>query len=199
MKAHGVDRYAHYMKTLSKKKIQKKYLAYFGYMIHNSAHKVHNNRDTKKMNSIQFTESVKTAFLQRFPQGWINASKLALGGGMVFRAGMISNIEDQTSKIRDNDPLQILMFLHDTPYNSDKELSNVLIEFEYSSIKVLPTEKYCAMSSHKIPVRKMNNAPEKVLVNLGKYFDKVLAEVQAQAAQGNIYQQYRIPANYLPK
>ena len=151
------------------------------------------------MNSIQFAESVKAAFLQRFPQGWINASKLSLGGGMVFRAGLISNIEDQASQIRDNDPLQILMFLHDTPYNSDKELSNVVIEFEYSSIKVLPTEKHYAMSSHKIPVRKMNNAPDKVLVNLGKYFDKVLAEVQAQAAQGNIYQQDRIPAIYLPK
>ncbi len=151
------------------------------------------------MNSTQFAESVKAAFLQRFPQGWINASKLSLGGGMVFRAGMISNIEDQTSQIRDNDPLQVLMFLHDTPYNSDKELSNVLIEFEYSSIKVLPVQPYYAMSSHKIPVRKMNSSPDKVLVNLGKYFDKVLAEVQAQAAQGNIYQQDRIPAIYFPK
>ena len=151
------------------------------------------------MNSIQFAESVKAAFLQRFPQGWINASKLALGGGMVFRAGMIANIEDQASKIRENDPLQVLMFLHDTPFNSDKELTNVVIEFEYSNIKVKPVDQYMAMSSHKIPVRKMNNAPDKVLVNLGKYFGKVLAEVQAQAAQGNIYQQDRIPAIYLPK
>lgn len=151
------------------------------------------------MNSIQFAESVQTAFLQRFPQGWINVRNLALGGGMVFSAGMISKIEDQASKIRDNDPLSVLMFLHDTPYNSDKELSAVVIEFERSNIKVKPTQQYYAMSSHKIPVRKMNNAPEKVLVNLGKYFDKVLAEVHAQAEQGNIYQQDRIPAIYLPK
>lgn len=151
------------------------------------------------MNSIQFAESVKTAFLQRFPQGWINVRKLALGGGMVFSAGLIANIEDQASKIRDNDPLQIMMFLHDTPYNSDKELSAVVIEFERSSIKVKPVQQHYAMSSHKIPVRKMNNAPEKVLASLAKYFDKVLAEVHAQAEQGNIYQQDRIPANYLPK
>ena len=92
-----------------------------------------------------------------------------------------------------------MMFLHDTPYNSDKELSTVVIEFERSNIKVLPTEKHYAMSSHKIPVRKMNNAPEKVLASLAKYFDKVLAEVHAQAEHGNIYQQDRIPAIYLPK
>ena len=151
------------------------------------------------MNSIQFVESVQTAFLQRFPQGWINVRNLALGGGMVFSAGMISKIEDQTSKIRDNDPLSVLMFLHDTPFNSDKELSTVVIEFERSSIKVKPVQQHYAMSSHVIPARKMNNTPEKVLVNLGKYFDKVLAEVHAQAEQGNIYQQDRIPAIYLPK
>jgi hypothetical protein len=34
-------------------------------------------------------------------------------------------------------------------------------------------------------------------VNLEKYFDKVLAEVKAQAEQGNIYHQDRIPAKYL--
>ena len=150
------------------------------------------------MNSIQFAESVKTAFLQRFPQGWINVRSLALGGGMVFSAGLIANIEDQVSHIRDNDPLSVLMFLHDTAYNSDKEIEGKIeVEFSRSSLMVKPTNKLYAMDSHRIPVRKMNNTPEKVVQSLVKYFDKVLETVKEQAQANNIHGQDRIPAQYL--
>lgn len=150
------------------------------------------------MNSIQFADSVKAAFLKRFPNGWIDIRKLALGGGFSIRAGLISDINDQISKIRDNDQLSVLMFCHDTPYNSDKELSSIVVEFESSHIKVLPVKQFMAMDSQKIPVRKMNNSPEKVIQSLEKYFDKVLVEVKIQALHNNIYGQDRIPAKYLP-
>ena len=119
------------------------------------------------MNSIQFAEAVKTAFLARFPLGYFKASRLALGGGFSISAGLIANIEDQFAKIRDNDPLSVLMFLHDTAYNSDKEIdSKITVEFGRSSLMVKPTDKLYAMESHRIPARKMNNTPEKVVQSL---------------------------------
>lgn len=150
------------------------------------------------MNSIQFTEAVKTAFHKRFPLGYFKASRLALGGGLSISAGLIANIEDQVSHIRDNDKLSILMFLHDTAYNSDKEIDGkITVEFGRSSLMVKPTDKLYAMDSHRIPARKMNNTPEKVVQSLEKYFDKVLETVKEQAQANNIHGQDRIPEKYL--
>ena len=150
------------------------------------------------MNSIQFAEAVKTAFHKRFPLGYFKASRLALGHGFCISAGLIENIEDQFAKIRDNDPLSVLMFLHDTAYNSDKEIDGkIVVEVGRSSLMVKPTDKLYAMESHRIPVRKMNNTPEKVVQSLEKYFDKVLETVKEQAQANNIHGQDRIPEKYL--
>ena len=150
------------------------------------------------MNSIQFSEAVKAAFLARFPMGYVKVSRLTLGNGFCISAGLIANIEDQVSHIRDNDPLSVLMFLHDTAYNSDKEIDGKIeVEFGRSSLMVKPTNKLYAMDSHRIPVRKMNNTPEKVVQSLEKYFDKVLETVKEQAQANNIHGQDRIPEKYL--
>ena len=150
------------------------------------------------MNSIQFAAAVNAAFIKRFPLGYFKVSRLALGGGFSISAGLISDINDQTNKIRDNDPLNILMFLHNTAHNSDKEIDGKIeLEFGRSSLMVKPTDKLHAMDSHRISVRKMNNTPEKVVQSLEKYFDKVLETVKEQAAANNIHGQDRIAAQYL--
>lgn len=149
------------------------------------------------MNSVQLASALRGAFLAQFPNGYFNVSKLALGGGLCVSCGLIKNIEDQTSKIRDNDPLEILIFFHGTIYNSEQDQPTVTYEFGKSRLMTLPTEKYMAMGSIKIASRKGDTTPEKAVQALTKYFQKVKATVDEAKTAGTIYGQDRIPAMYL--
>lgn len=151
------------------------------------------------MNSIQFASAVQAAFVKHFPNGYFRTSKLCLGKGFMFSIGLISDIEDQPHHIRDNDPLRISIFLHSTELSETNELgdSKIVIDFSASSLSTLPTEKYYAMGSHKIPCRKINNTAEKAIQALDKYFAKVKETVSQHAAENMIYGQSKIPAKYL--
>lgn len=153
------------------------------------------------MQAIQFAEQVKATFHKHFPNGYINISKLPVGGeGVMIAAGMIGEIEDVTNRIRHNDPLTLRMFIHDGFILQDGfELgdSKLEIEIDGNSLSIKPTERHMAMGREKIPARKINNTPEKALVALDKLFAKAKEIVTTQAAANNIYGQDRIPPKYL--
>jgi hypothetical protein len=153
------------------------------------------------MQTIQFAEQMKAIFQKHFPNGYINISKLALGGkGVMISAGMIGDIKDVTNGIRHNDPLTLRMFIHDGfVLQEGFELgdSKLVIEIDGNSLAIKPTERHMAMGREKIPARKINNTPEKALVALDKLFAKAKEIVTTQAAANNIYGQDLIPAKYL--
>jgi hypothetical protein len=152
------------------------------------------------MNAIDFNKAVSASFAKYFPNGFIYPSKLPLGGGTHFRAGIIGKIEDQANKIRDNDPLTVRFMLHDMPFNGEADLGSGKLEIEFngSSLSTRPDSPYMAMGREKIPCRKINNTPEKALAALDKYFAKIHEVVKAQAAANNLYNQESIKEEYLP-
>ncbi|EKP0311749.1 hypothetical protein JE959_001775 [Aeromonas veronii] len=152
------------------------------------------------MNAIDFNKAITASFAKYFPNGFIYPSKLPLGGGTHFRAGIIGKQEDQANSIRDNDPLTVRFAIHEMPFNGEADLGNdkLVIEFNGSSLSTLPDSPYLAMGREKIPCRKINNTPEKALAALDKYFAKVHEVVKAQAETNNIYNQQNIKAEYLP-
>lgn len=151
------------------------------------------------MNSKQFQESVISTFKKYFPNGYAHVSQYALGGGVHFSFGLISNLDDVSNKIRENDPLRIGFGIHEVvKFNSEEEINQkIVIEFGSSHLSTLPVVKYFAMHSLKIPTRKINNTPEKALLALDKYFQRAKETVQQQAQNNNIYDQQAISAKYL--
>ena len=152
------------------------------------------------MNAIDFNKAITVSFAKYFPNGFVSSGKLPLGGGTHFTVGMIGKIEDQASKIRDNDPLTIRFAIEALPFEGNTELgdSKIAVEFNGSTLCVKPTSPHKAMDRVKIPCRRILNTPEKALVALDKYFAKVHEVVKAEAAASNIYRQEEIKAEYLP-
>lgn len=147
----------------------------------------------------EFKSQCQEIYKKHFPNAYFKISKLALGDGICISCGLIENIEDQTSKLRDNDPMRILLFIHN---GIDAETDNfitdkIIIEGENGSLCVNPVEKYFAMSRVKIPFRKINNTPEKALQSLDKFFKKAKTIVQEQRDNNNIYHQSIIKNLYL--
>lgn len=152
------------------------------------------------MQAIQFAEQVKATFHKHFPNGYINISSFFDRKGACIKAGLISDIADQPHNIRDNDPMRLVLAIHENIILQDGfELgdSKLLIEIDGNSLSIKPTERHMAMGREKIPARKINNTPEKALVALDKLFAKAKEIVTTQAAANNIYGQDRIPAKYL--
>lgn len=152
------------------------------------------------MNAVQFETKVKETFLKYFPNGFIGANKFALNGGMYWKAGLIGNTKDCSSGYRENDPLQITFGIHDNiKYQSESEIQGKLVlEFMSATFYTKPEPgSYLAMQRNKVPSRKINNIPEKVLSTLDKYFKETKELIKIQADNNNIYGQERIPEKYL--
>lgn len=151
------------------------------------------------MNALEFKESAIATFKKYFPNGYVSCTKYQLGGGIGMSFGLISNLDDTTNKIRENDNLRISMGIHENfSFDSTEEIQGkIVLEFNSSSLSGLPENQYFAMSNIKIPSRKINNTPEKVLQALDKYFVKARDIVRAERDANNIYAQERIPAKYL--
>ncbi|QXO11701.1 hypothetical protein pEaSNUABM49_00006 [Erwinia phage pEa_SNUABM_49] len=151
------------------------------------------------MNSKQFQDATREAFLKYFPNGYIGISKLSIGGGCGIFCGLIGDINDVGGKIRMNDPMTVRAFIHDNFSFNDEttDLENVVIEFDGSWISVLPDNPHNYCQSHKVPSRKINAEPSKALINLDKYFKRLKDSVTEQAGLNRIIQQEKIPAKYL--
>lgn len=151
------------------------------------------------MKAKSFQEQVKALFLKQFPNGYINISKLALGGGINIRCGLIGDKNDVANQIRENDPMSISIFIHDNFVFNDEEveLGELVLEFKSSRIDVRTDEQYFYCKSHKIPARKIKANPEKALSRLDTYFGRCKAIVTEQASQNNIIKQENIDPKYL--
>lgn len=152
------------------------------------------------MTALELQTSIREAFLKYFPNGYISCSELAFGStGAFWFCGLVSDINDVSSKIRMNDHLQITFSISDNfVKDSNTEIDNKLVvEFSRASISTLPIHAYCAMHHDKIAVRKINNTPQKVLIQLDKYFMKARDQIKVHISNNNLYYQDRIPSKYL--
>lgn len=151
------------------------------------------------MNAKQFQESIYSTIKKYFPNGHVSLSKLALNGGMCITVGLIGDIKDVANSIRANDPLKVMVFIHDdfTFNDESTELDKLVLEFSMSHVSVKPTNKYMYCESKKIPARKINAVPEKALINFEKYIKRVKEAVDTESANNNIIAQDKIPEKYL--
>lgn len=151
------------------------------------------------MHSKQFQEEVRALYKTYFPNGYINISKLHMGNGCYIRCGLIDDINDVQSKIRENDPMTVRAFIHDGfKFNDDTtELDNVVIEFDGAWISVLPDNPHHYSQSHKVSTRKINGDVGKALLNLSKFFQRLRNTVKEQAAANRIIKQDSIDPKYL--
>lgn len=145
------------------------------------------------MNSIQFVEAVKTAFLKEFPNGWIQSSSYALDGGIHFNAGLEPNLGHM------NDVLRMSFgILDNIKYKTETEIEGTLsVGFIVSSLSIQPPNVYYAMGTAKIQSRRITNTPDKVVEGLVKYFAKARAVVNTERDANNIYRQDKIDPKYL--
>lgn len=150
------------------------------------------------MNAKQFQESVRETFKKHFPNGYINVSKLALGGGVHIGCGMIGHESGWLSRERMNDPLVISLFIHDNYSFNDEttELPKLIMEFAGSYVKVVSTNPHLASESHKIPARKLTQDPVKLIASLDKYFLKCSEVIKELGAENKIAYQSTIPEQY---
>ena len=149
----------------------------------------------------KFQDQVKSLFHAQFPNGYCHISKLALGGGVHIKGGLISDLMDQTNGIRDNDPMALLIFIHeDIVFNDETEqLGSLVVEFDMSGISVRPDadNKHLFCQTRKIPARKIKGDAEKTLKRLDTYFKRCKEVVTEEAEAGNIIKQDQIDSKYL--
>lgn len=151
------------------------------------------------MNAQEFQAAAIAAFKKQFPNGYAKASKLALGSGVCLSFGLIGKLDDQISKIRENDPMRLMFFIHDDfIFDSEEQITGKLVlENERSSFSTLPDSPYYAMGCKKVTFRKATNTPEKLIKSLEKHFTKMKEAIIAERDINNIYNQQGIPVIYL--
>lgn len=151
------------------------------------------------MNAKEFQAAAIAAFKKQFPNGYAKVTKLALGGGACLSFGLIGKLDDQISKIRENDPMHLMFFIHDnfTPDSEEQIAGKLVLENERSSFDTLPDSPYYAMGCKKVTFRKATNTPEKLIKSLEKHFAKMKEAIIAERDINNIYNQQGIPAIYL--
>lgn len=152
------------------------------------------------MNAVDLDKKVKETFLKYFPNGFIGSSSYAMNGGMYWKAGLIGDVKDCSGGYRANDILTYTFGIHkDGIYDSTEEIQGkVIVEFVENSFVTKPPEgSYLAMGRIKVPSRKINNTPEKVLKILDKYFSECRDMIKEQIENKNLYSQERIPMKYL--
>ena len=150
------------------------------------------------MNYAEFQEKVKTAYHAKFPNGWCKFSGLCLGSGFVVDFGLISDINDQANKIRENDPIRLTFIFHDADSKAEN-LGELVGEVMHKTLYINPTSHYYAMSRRDLPARKVKGSPEKIVKSFALLFDRCYNIVKKEAANKNIYQQQNIPAKYIPE
>lgn len=151
------------------------------------------------MNAIEFNSKVKETFKKYFPNGYIASFKYTLGGGIYWKAGLIQDAKDCSGGYRENDLLLLTFSTHNIAYDSEQDINKkIAVEFLQAAFYTMPEPgSYMAMQRNKVPSRKINNVPEKVLVTLDKYFKETRDLIKAQIDNNNLYHQESIPKKYL--
>jgi hypothetical protein len=123
---------------------------------------------------------IKTSFLNQFPKGYCGIRETkGLSGDMIsITIGLVGNINDVTSKIRENDPMLHKFLI----FNENGILS---AESVCGRLDINPIEKFYAMSGIKTGFRKTTGNPEKIAKMYAKWFSKLKTIVEEN--KENIY------------
>jgi len=142
----------------------------------------------------EFISKVKNSFLSHFPNGYFyGKAENGLGSPIItFSFGLISDINDESHKIRENDPISQLVMIHTKgDFNADNLKMNVL----KGRLNLKPeTGSYMAMQGLKTGLKNMNSGSlDKIYKSLDSFFPKLVKLVQDN--KDNFYKQ-DIPSKY---
>lgn len=137
----------------------------------------------------EMLKDIETSFKSLFPNGWITTRS---NWGMykdacIIHCGLISNINDQSSRIIDNDPMYHSFILH----SDSKGFSSEVLR---AGISVNPKEKYLAMSTVKTKWRKYRGDADKTYAAFDKFFKRLRVLLDENA--DDIYGRSRYPDKY---
>ena len=120
-------------------------------------------------------KDLKDKYYSIFPNGKISAKVYSGIGDPVLSVSflLIGKVEDQSSRIVDNDPVITKFIAHlpkvhptkDTKFQIERLMGDLSIE--------PPKDSYLAMGRVKLPYRKSTGNINKQITNLDKYFKKV--------------------------
>jgi len=128
----------------------------------------------------QLMSEIKASFYEQFPNGYF---RIGMNKGLSeytigLSIGLVGDIKDVTSRIRDNDPMYHTFLI----FTKDGELS---AELCHGSLKVKPTNRMYAMESVRTKFRKTKGGQSKILKMYTKWFVNLKAIVTEQG--DNIY------------
>ena len=131
------------------------------------------NKDTLK-----YIDDIESEFRKKFPKGWFEKSKSALGSSIFLRFG-VQPEKDWNNKIRDNDPAFHIMFLD--KIKLDQEIPDKFqVELtQGGSITIKPTEQNMAQGRAKVGWRKKTGSKEQIMKHITNYFAKLRKTLDA--------------------
>lgn len=120
----------------------------------------------------QIKNEITIANQKHFKNSLVQFTKGVLGQNLLLGTFyLIGDKQDQTNGYFSNDILGLSIIIEKL---SDDEY---LVEYDYSSITVKPTEKYMAFGSHKVRTRKYKGDIKKIGINSEKLFAKYKEEL----------------------
>jgi len=141
----------------------------------------------------QFKGLLTPIFRKYFPNGFFDVTATALSDGKSIwvKCGIINDLADQTSHIRQNDPLRCTYNIQLLP-DGLFELSNR----NGISISVKPRKRNLAMSSEKIAFRKSKGGDTKIVVAFERSIKKVRAVFDKVLGEDDLYKQDQLKEKY---
>ena len=139
-----------------------------------------NGRSEMNADDAVLAEKVVSAFKSVFPNGWIRASRVPLGGrGFYVAFGLVDDVKAMGG-YRENDPMfhSVSVFFDKDGYVAE------IVSGGKVYLKPAPGSFY-AMDSVKIGFRKFSGNEKKVVAGFAKYFEKARAAVLENAP--NVY------------
>ena len=129
----------------------------------------------------QVKNEINIAKDKHFKNSLVSFTKGVLGKSTMFGTFyLISDKKDQTNGYFSNDILGLTIIIE--KLGEDE----YLVEYDYSSITIKPTEKYMAFGSHKVRTRKYKGDIKKIGANSDKLFAKYKEELTKLKNEGKL-------------
>lgn len=138
-------------------------------------------------------QQLESSFRKYFPNGYFSANhSKRFGNSISISVGLIKDLKDVSSSIRQNDPMHTIIFIH-----INEAAGTFEVKSSSSGLSVNPEAgSYMAIGTVKNPVRKFTtDNPSLIVKKLDQYFAKCKEIVKAN--WDNIYQVGRINPMYM--
>jgi len=140
---------------------------------------------------IEAVNALQSAYNKKVPNGYSQSRKASLGDTWFLSVGLIKDIDDCSSRIRDNDIGKGSFHLG---YNAKGQF---VLERSYHRVSCVKLIEYHAMSLRKVSYRKITaNDIESLVMKFNKYLDKYLTYVKELEANNEIYRQNEYKLEY---